>query len=34
MRKKKKENDVMNVHYAQHREMKMMEVMRGFVIFF
>ena len=33
-RKEKKENDVMNVHYAQCREMKLMEVMRGFVIFF
>ena len=30
---KKEEEEVMNVHYAQFREMKGMEVIREFVIF-
>ena len=30
---KKEEEDVMNVHYSQYREMKGMEEMREFVIF-
>ena len=31
--RKKKENDVTNVHYAQNQEMKEMQVMSEFVIF-
>ena len=33
MKKKMREKDSMNVHYAQCRDMKGMEVMREFVIF-